>query len=96
MPRTAPLTLPLFAALALVLLTAPRPAAAQGLVQAPGWHPAPTPVAQTKRRARSSGRKIACTPFGCHPIPRGCHPEPGFDFWGNPTGYDIVVCPYRR
>jgi hypothetical protein len=37
-------------------------------------------------------RKIACTVFGCHPVPRGCTPVTGFDFWGNPTDYDDVVC----
>lgn len=39
---------------------------------------------------------VACTRGGCHPIPPGCHPEIGYDPWGNPTGYDIVVCPRYR
>jgi len=62
-------------------------------VQAAKGTLAPIPVA--KRRAYRSGRKIACTPAGCHPIPRGCYPEPDFDMWGNPTGYDRIVCPRR-
>jgi hypothetical protein len=96
MPRTALFTLPLFAALALALLAAPRPAAAQGFVQAPAWQPAPTLVAQKKRRRRYDGRKIACTRWGCHRIPYGCYPTTEYDFWGNPTGYDAIVCPRRR
>lgn len=97
MPRTALLSLPLFAALALALTAAPRPAAAQGFVQAAGWQLTPTPVAQRKkRRARSNGRKIACTRWGCHRIPYGCYPTTEYDFWGNPTGFDAVVCPRRR
>ena len=48
------------------------------------------------RRPVRNGRKIACTPDGCHRIPRGCYPEPAFDFWGNPTGFDKIVCPRRR
>ena len=95
MPRTALFTLPLLAALALAWPAAARPAAAQISAGAPGWHPAPLVVAQKTRYARSRGRKIACTPAGCHPIPPGCYPEPAFDFWGNPTGYDKIVCPGR-
>jgi len=45
--------------------------------------------------AQSSGRWTACTRSGCHPIPRGCHIETEYDLWGNPTGYDKVVCPGR-
>lgn len=39
--------------------------------------------------------QIACTPAGCQRIPPGCHPEPGFDFRGNPTGFDVIVCQRR-
>lgn len=35
---------------------------------------------------------IACGKYGCHPIPPGCRPVPGFDWRGNPTGYDVTVC----
>ena len=89
MPRTAP-ALILAMAACMLAATIPAPAAAQ----APGWQPAPLLVAQ-KHRARANGRKIACTPFGCHRIPLGCYPEPDFDMWGNPTGYDRVICPRR-
>ncbi len=58
--------------------------------------PALVPIPVAKRRAYRNGRKIACTPFGCHPIPRGCIPVTEYDWWGNPTGYDRVVCPRRR
>jgi hypothetical protein len=47
------------------------------------------------RYPRQPAGKIACTPAGCHRIPPGCYPEPDFDFWGNPTGYDRIVCPRR-
>jgi hypothetical protein len=35
---------------------------------------------------------IACTKYGCHPIPPNCTPATQLDFWGNPTGYDRIVC----
>jgi hypothetical protein len=44
-----------------------------------------------------SGTQIACTPFGCNPIPRGCRVRPGMNpFTWNPTGFDEIVCPYPR
>lgn len=57
------------------------------------------PAAAARKKPQQTPRPqqyIACTPAGCHPTPPGCHPEIGFDPWGNPTGYDIVVCPQRR
>lgn len=107
MPRTALFTLPLLlallAALALAVTAAPRPAAAQGFVQTPGLHLTPAPVAQdtrtaqrSKRGRRYDGRKIACRPSGCFRIPYGCYPTTEYDFWGNPTGFDAIVCPRRR
>jgi hypothetical protein len=54
----------------------------------------PAAAARKKpHRAPRPPEHIACTPAGCHPTPPGCHPEPGFDPWGNPTGFDVVVCP---
>ena len=95
MPKTA---LALFAAAAAFMPAAiPAPASAgipMAEFQAPG--PALAPIQVAKRRANQNGRKIACTPFGCHPIPRGCYPVTEYDWWGNPTGYDRVVCPRRR
>ena len=44
-----------------------------------------------------SGTQIACTQFGCHPIPPGCRIRTGYNPWTwDPTGFDEVVCPYRR
>ena len=100
MPRTAHSALPFvaafIAALALAVIAAPAPAAAQSAVQASGWQPAPLLVAQKKRTQRYDGRMIACRPRGCFRIPYGCHPEVEYDWWGNPTGYDKIVCPGRR
>ncbi len=45
-----------------------------------------------KRPARSSGRQIACTEFGCNPIPRNCRPQTGYRWDGMPSGFDVVVC----
>jgi len=44
-----------------------------------------------RQRSVPAGQ-IACTPLGCQRISPSCHPEPDFDFFGNPTGYDRVVC----
>ncbi|HEY6024350.1 MAG TPA: hypothetical protein VIV34_09255 [Pseudolabrys sp.] len=44
------------------------------------------------RRQRHVPGQIACTIYGCHPIPPGCHPEAGYNWDGIPTGFDIVVC----
>jgi hypothetical protein len=47
------------------------------------------------RKSRPSSGQIACTVFGCHPIPRGCYIRTEYDIWGNPTGFDRVTCPRR-
>jgi hypothetical protein len=47
--------------------------------------------ARSLRRA-GAPRYVACTVLGCHPTPPGCHPEVGYDFFGNPTGFDAIVC----
>ncbi len=101
MPRTVHFVLPFIAAFIAILTLAPiatpTPAAAQGAMQATGWQPAPLLVARKQRRARHyDGRKIACRPSGCFRIPYGCHPAVEYDWWGNPTGYDKIVCPGRR
>ena len=41
------------------------------------------------------GVQIACTHVGCHPIPRGCQIEKEYSWDGTPTGFDLVVCPFR-
>jgi hypothetical protein len=39
------------------------------------------------------GTQIACTRFGCHPIPRRCGITTEYNFWTlDPTGFDAVVC----
>lgn len=43
-------------------------------------------------RQREVPGQIACTIYGCYPIPPGCHPETGYNWDGIPTGFDIVVC----
>ena len=52
-------------------------------------------AAKKKRRIRRGARHIACTPAGCYPAPPGCYPTAGFDWRGNPTGFDVIVCPRR-
>jgi hypothetical protein len=41
---------------------------------------------------RTYSAQVACTAFGCHPLPPGCHPTQGYDFWGNPSAFDAVIC----
>lgn len=61
-------------------------------------------VSAVKRKKRASGHQaygqgnqIACTFLGCAPIPRGCRIQTGRNpFTWEPTGFDEVVCPYRR
>ncbi len=94
MPRTAPALILAMAAFMPAAMAAPAPTAVPlAVLQATNSTLAPIPVA--KRRVYRGGHKIACTPAGCHPIPLGCYPEPDFDIWGNPTGYDRVICPRR-
>ena len=50
------------------------------------------PAKHRAAKRQQPARQVACTMFGCHPIPAGCHPEPGYDWDGLPTGFDIVVC----
>ena len=50
------------------------------------------PVKRRSTRSQRDGRQIACTFFGCQPIPRNCRPVTGYTWWGDPTGYDDVVC----
>jgi hypothetical protein len=99
MPRTTSFAVPFVAVfisvLALALVAAPSPAAAQTSLRASGWQAAPLLVAQKKRPRRYDGRIIACRPRGCFRIPYGCHTEVEYDWWGNPTGYDKIVCPGR-
>ena len=44
------------------------------------------------RRARTPS-EIACTVVGCIAVPPGCHQEPGKTWDGEPTAFDVIVCP---
>jgi hypothetical protein len=68
---------------------------------APAWSTGPAPTDQTLLSAKKKHRvhhprrpagQIACTPAGCHRIPPNCHPEAALDFWGNPSGFDRIIC----
>jgi hypothetical protein len=69
------------------LIAPPAPAVAQSSQQA-----APAKKKPVKRPARTAPRQIACTEFGCHPIPRNCRPQTGYRWDGMPSGFDVVVC----
>lgn len=48
-----------------------------------------------KRRTaarQAQGGQIACTAYGCVPVPRNCTPVTEYDWDGLPTGYDTVAC----
>ena len=51
-------------------------------------------TAKSKKRAANSAEAghVACTKYGCFPIASNCQPQTQFDWWGNPTGYDQIVC----
>lgn len=50
------------------------------------------PKKKTVKRPARSARQIACTEFGCHPIPPNCRPQTGYRWDGMPSGFDVVVC----
>jgi len=60
---------------------------------APETPPTPRKKPRTVRNAPPT--MIACTQLGCGPVPPGCYPVGGRTIRGNPSGYDVVVCPYR-
>jgi hypothetical protein len=74
-------------------------------VAAAGLLLAPTSMAFARDKHHSSGHhavttaapqgQIACTQLGCERIPVSCRPVPGRTWRGNPTGYDVIVCPPR-
>ena len=41
---------------------------------------------------RRPAQHVACTVFGCHPVPPGCVPQQSYDWRGIPTGFDVAVC----
>jgi hypothetical protein len=78
------------AAMAAVLLASGDAPPARG--QSPAASVAKKHHPVHRHYTRRAGGQIACTKFGCHRIPPNCHPATEYDFWGNPTGYDAVVC----
>jgi hypothetical protein len=44
------------------------------------------------RRPAPAQRQIACTVFGCVPVPPHCTPIEGRTPSGIPTGFDVIVC----
>jgi hypothetical protein len=57
------------------------------------------PASAARKKPRPVPRpagQIACTHFGCVPIPPGCHSETGYLWNGLPSGYDVIVCPGYR
>ena len=60
----------------------------------------PPPSARSASAASkpmAADTQIACTHLGCNPIPRGCRIQTGrIPFTWDPSGFDEVVCPYRR
>lgn len=86
--RIAPtITAALALAFAATVITPVAPAIAQSSQQVT------KPTKKTvKRPARATPRQIACTEFGCHPIPPNCRPQTGYRWDGMPSGFDVVVC----
>ena len=64
-------------ALALALVAVPA------LAQAATRHPVSRSAPQTE---------IACSQFGCQPVPPGCRRATGRTFDGTPTGFYIADC----
>ena len=52
--------------------------------------------AAKKRHPKGSGYsaqpQIACTQYGCMPVPQGCRRAPGRTLDGAPSGFDVIVC----
>jgi len=75
------------AALALALLIVPVAAEA-----APNHH-RHHHMSQAARSSYAAQPQIACTQVGCLPVRRGCYPTGGRTFSGEPSGFDVMVCP---
>jgi hypothetical protein len=98
---------PIFSlAVGAILIATSLPAATGETARPAGVEPGHADeVSAAKRKKRSSGQQayghggtqIACTQYGCNPIPPGCRIRTGYNPWTwDPTGFDEVVCPYRR
>ena len=93
MMRTTTLCVAALVCTALAIVAVPSAASAQAQIQmqATVLQVAAKKKSKAKYR-RNDGRRIACFWNGCRPIPAGCTPTPEYDFWGNLTGYDTIVC----
>ena len=49
-------------------------------------------VSKPARGTYASQPQIACTQVGCLPV-LGCYPQGGKTFDGDPSGFDVMVCP---
>jgi hypothetical protein len=70
------------AAIALAALTLPAAAATKHHQH----------MSHAARASYAAQPEIACSPYGCAPVPRGCHRASGRTFDGSPTGFDIADC----
>ena len=50
-------------------------------------------MSQNARGSYAAQPQIACTQVGCLPVPRGYYPRRGRTFSGEPSGFDVMVCP---
>ncbi len=78
--------------LALPAVGGERPASTLGLSQAPDLEISDQRRKRQRAVRRGGGQQIACTRWGCRPIPRNCRITTEYDFFGNPSGFDAVVC----
>jgi hypothetical protein len=98
------ITLALAAAVALgaaAIASSPATAGSRAVADQPSAATAQADEFSAKKRKRYrgyqayGGTQIACTPFGCRPIPPGCRIITGRTWDGTPSGFDDVICPYR-
>jgi hypothetical protein len=50
-------------------------------------------MSQQARGSYAYQPQIACTQYGCIPVPRGCYSEGGRTWGDMPSGFDVVTCP---
>jgi hypothetical protein len=67
-------------------------ALAAAIVLAPGVAGAKQSKKHVAHNAAAQPTHIACTKYGCFPVAANCRPQTQLDWWGNPTGYDQIVC----
>jgi hypothetical protein len=87
----------LFACIGTMSATAAPVNTTPASVHASNAQPSFTEWSDQKRKPKrvQQSARVACTEFGCHPIPPGCVPVTGLDWRGYPLGYDRIVCRRR-